>query len=75
MGIESASNVTKSLEMWWAALCRLLERDPDRPRKPFEIDDEFIGREYGDPTEASLDAILLMAQTEGVLLDPVYSAE
>ncbi len=62
----------ESLEMWWAALCRLLERDPHRPRMPFEIYDEFIGREYGDPTEASLDAIQLMAQIEGILLDPVY---
>jgi hypothetical protein len=34
---------------------------------PFEIYDDFIGREYGDPTEACLDAIGLMAQTEGIL--------
>ena len=65
----------ESLERWWAALCRLLERDPHRPRLPIEIYDEYIGREYGDPTEASLDAIQLMAQTEGILLDPVYSGK
>ncbi len=65
----------ESMERWWAELCRLLERDPHLPRMPFEIDDEFIGREYGDPTEACLDAIELMAQTEGILLDPVYSGK
>jgi 1-aminocyclopropane-1-carboxylate deaminase/D-cysteine desulfhydrase-like pyridoxal-dependent ACC family enzyme len=65
----------ESLERWWAALCRLLERDPQLPRMPFEIYDEFIGREYGDPTEASLDAIQFMAETEGILLDPVYSGK
>ena len=62
-------------EKWWAALCRLLECDPRLPRVPFEVDDEFIGREYSDPTEACLDAIALMAQTEGILLDPVYSGK
>jgi len=64
-----------SLERWWAELCRLLERDPRLPQMPFEIHDEYIGREYGDPTEACLDAIVLMAQTEGILLDPVYSGK
>ena len=65
----------ESLEVWWAELCRLLERDPHLSRMPFEIYDEYIGREYGDPTEACLDAIVLMAQTEGILLDPVYSGK
>jgi D-cysteine desulfhydrase len=63
------------LETWWLELCRLLDRDPKRSRGAFEIHDEFIGHEYGDPTEACLDAIMLMAQTEGVLLDPVYSGK
>lgn len=65
----------ESQERWWAALCHLLGRDPHLSRMPFEIYDEFIGREYGDPTEASLDAIQLMAETEGILLDPVYSGK
>lgn len=29
---------------------------------PYELYETFIGKEYGDPTEASLDAILLMAE-------------
>jgi D-cysteine desulfhydrase len=65
----------ESLERWWSDLCRLLKRDQNLTREPFEIHDEFIGRGYGDPTEASLDAIMLMAQTEGILLDPVYSGK
>ncbi len=65
----------KNMEQWWNELCRLLDRDPARFREPIEIYDEFIGREYGDPTEACLDAILLIAQTEGILLDPVYSGK
>lgn len=62
-------------ERWWVDLCQLLERDPRRSPGTFEIHDEFIGREYGDPTEECLDALLLMAQTEGILLDPVYSGK
>jgi 1-aminocyclopropane-1-carboxylate deaminase/D-cysteine desulfhydrase-like pyridoxal-dependent ACC family enzyme len=65
----------ESLEKWWNELCRLLDLDPARPRGPIEIHDEFVGSGYGDPTEACLDAILLMAQTEGILLDPVYSGK
>ncbi len=63
------------LEQWWNALCELLHRDRTLHREPFELYDEFVGSEYGDPTDASLDAIMLMARTEGVLLDPVYSGK
>jgi D-cysteine desulfhydrase len=62
-------------EIWWNALCELLESNPDQLRGLYEIHDEFIGKEYGDPTEACLNAIVLMAQTEGILLDPVYSGK
>lgn len=65
----------ENLDRWWAALCRLLERDSRLARMTFEISDDFIGREYGDATEGCLDAIELIAQTEGVLLDPVYSGK
>ena len=65
----------ENLERWWAALCDLLDRDPQRVRGSYEIHDEFIGREYGDPTEAGLDAIMTMASREGILLDPVYSGK
>ena len=65
----------EQLERWWRDLCSLLDRDPQRSRGVFEIHDEFIGRGYGDPTEECLDAIMLMAQTEGILLDPVYSGK
>lgn len=57
---------------WWQALCDLLDQDVGRNKGRRELTDKFIGREYGDPTEACLDAIMLMAETEGILLDPVY---
>ncbi len=65
----------QNLDKWWNVLSSLLERDPKSSRGSYEIYDEFIGKEYGDPTPACLDAILLMARTEGILLDPVYSGK
>jgi 1-aminocyclopropane-1-carboxylate deaminase/D-cysteine desulfhydrase-like pyridoxal-dependent ACC family enzyme len=69
------STCLENLDHWWAALSDLLDRAPDEPRGEHQIFDEFIGREYGDPTEAGLDAILMLAESEGILLDPVYSAK
>lgn len=78
VGISVNRNLDKckeNLEKWWAALCDLLDIDPQRERGEHHIYDEFIGREYGDPTEACLDAIIIMGQAEGILLDPVYSGK
>jgi len=64
-----------NLNHWWDSLCTLLDQEPGLPREPFDIYDQFIGREYGDPTEECLDAIVYLARTEGILLDPVYSGK
>ena len=65
----------ENFERWWTGISELLDRDPTRPRGPHEIHDRFIGREYGDAIDACLDALMLMAETEGILLDPVYSGK
>jgi len=39
------------------------------------ITEEFIGPDYGVPSDAGLEALRLVARTESVLLDPVYSAK
>lgn len=40
-----------------------------------QVDDAFVGDGYGISTEASLEALRLAARTEGLLLDPVYTAK
>jgi len=65
----------ESLDTWWAAIGELLDLDSARPQGPIEIHDRFVGQGYGDATDDCLDAILLMAETEGVLLDPGYSGK
>jgi L-cysteate sulfo-lyase len=40
-----------------------------------EVDDGCVGGGYGVPTEASREAMTLVARHEGILLDPVYTAK
>ena len=40
-----------------------------------EVDDGFVGEGYGVPTDASREAMTLLAQHEGIVLDPVYTAK
>ena len=40
-----------------------------------EVYDQFTGPAYGIPTPASQEAIRLFAETEGVILDPVYTSK
>jgi D-cysteine desulfhydrase len=39
------------------------------------IEGTYVGRRYGTPTEAGLAALRTLAQREGILLDPVYTAK
>lgn len=39
------------------------------------VDDGYVGAGYGIPAQSTLDAIMLAARTEGILLDPVYSGK
>ena len=40
-----------------------------------EVDDAFVGDGYGVPTDASREAMTLLARHEGILLDPVYTSK
>ncbi|MFI4998162.1 MAG: pyridoxal-phosphate dependent enzyme, partial [Hyphomicrobiales bacterium] len=44
---------------------------------PAEIlnDRGFVGEGYGIPTQASIDAVRLFAQLEGIVLDPIYTGK
>ncbi len=49
---------------------------PERLELPDLITDQsFIGDGYGIPTEAGLEAIALVAQSEAILLDPCYTSK
>jgi len=69
------SQCVENLETLWEALTRLLDGDMPVPQKGHQVYDQFIGKEYGDPTDSCLEAISIMAKREGILLDPVYSGK
>jgi L-cysteate sulfo-lyase len=49
---------------------------PDRvPRHRVVAIGDFVGDGYGIPTEGMVEAVGLVARTEGLLLDPVYSGK
>lgn len=39
------------------------------------VDHDFVGGGYGSPSDAAVEAITLLARTEGLVLDPVYTAK
>src|SRR5690606_17796395 len=39
------------------------------------VDDRWIGPSYGVPTPEGIEAMMLLARTEGIVLDPVYSGK
>lgn len=67
-GIERAMRVAE-----WTAE-RLGISNPVQ-RADVICDDRRVGQGYGIPTEAGIEAIQLLARTEGVFLDPVYSSK
>jgi len=56
-----------------AAVALQLERAPERA--DVVIYDDYIGESYGVLTASCSEAIRLVARTEGVILDPVYSGK
>jgi len=72
---RGADRCQESPDTWWVAVSELLSLDPARSRGEVEIHDQFVGAGYGDATSDCLDAIALMAEAEGVLLDTVYSGK
>ena len=47
----------------------------DAPRDAIELDSGQLGAGYGVPTPASEAAAALIARTEGILVDPIYTAK
>jgi 1-aminocyclopropane-1-carboxylate deaminase/D-cysteine desulfhydrase-like pyridoxal-dependent ACC family enzyme len=53
----------------------LMGLDPCLTRDDISLSPDFIGPGYGRPSPAGMEATRLLAQTEGILLDPVYTAK
>jgi D-cysteine desulfhydrase family pyridoxal phosphate-dependent enzyme len=47
----------------------------DHDHLAMHTEQQYYGTGYGEPTPAAMEALALVARTEGVLLDPVYTAK
>jgi len=45
------------------------------PRESVEANCDYVGEGYGIPTPGMAEAVQMVAQLEGILLDPVYSGK
>ncbi len=79
MGIsadESAAELARSIRRILDAMASHIDIDAAAlAPQSIETDDRFVGGGYGIPTTRSKDAQTVAARTEGLLLDPVYTAK
>jgi D-cysteine desulfhydrase len=52
-----------------------MEIAPSFSRKDVIVFDDYIGEGYSRPTEGMIEAVKLVARTEAILLDPVYTGK
>ncbi|MEI7215316.1 D-cysteine desulfhydrase [Pectobacterium versatile] len=78
LGISVRAPKAKQEENVYALAQRtwqLLEIPGELPRSAVQVNSDYVGKGYGIPTEGTLEALRLLAQLEGILLDPVYSGK
>ena len=54
---------------------RRLGLDVELSAVDFDNDESFVGEAYGIPTPEGMEAVRTVAQTEGILIDPVYTGK
>ena len=57
------------------SICDMLGLEIEFVAGDFESHSEYVGADYGVATEAGIEAVGLVARTEGLLLDPVYNGK
>jgi 1-aminocyclopropane-1-carboxylate deaminase/D-cysteine desulfhydrase-like pyridoxal-dependent ACC family enzyme len=74
---EPAAALTATVRELLVGVASTLGARPDTigGDRAIEIDDTQVGAGYGVPTDASTEAMTLVARHEGILLDPVYTAK
>ncbi len=74
---DSAAAIQAHVRALVEGVAHLLNLDPGRLSRgtAIEVDDRFVGDGYGVPTDASREAIDLLARTEAIFLDPTYTAK
>jgi D-cysteine desulfhydrase family pyridoxal phosphate-dependent enzyme len=78
VGVRVSGNATEGIDRAFVVAEQTADvlgiRNP-LSKDEFIADDRHVGEGYGIPTDEGLAAIKLLAQTEAVLLDPVYTSK
>lgn len=72
---RNAAAQTERIRSQCARIADLLEVQPVVGEDDVRLTDDFLAPGYGQLGEAATEAIALAARTEGLILDPVYSAK
>ena len=68
--------IRQQIDRCLAELDRLAERKrTEQTGLGYQVSDAYLGKGYGVPTESGMEALRLLAQTEAILLDHVYTAK
>ncbi|HEY8885247.1 MAG TPA: pyridoxal-phosphate dependent enzyme, partial [Chloroflexota bacterium] len=75
VGGSKESLLASELKLSNRVATEVLDLPPLMTADDFAVFDEYVGDRYGQATEETLEAIRLLARTEGVFLDPVYTGK
>ena len=71
--VDAAQQRTQITELTNEVLARL-QLGPVQP-DAIQVEQGYLGADYGMPTQAMVEAVRIAAETEALLLDPVYSGK
>jgi 1-aminocyclopropane-1-carboxylate deaminase/D-cysteine desulfhydrase-like pyridoxal-dependent ACC family enzyme len=72
---DPSASIAAEVKQIISGINDLLELPIDTLSQDVTVLDEFVGEGYGIPSPESEAALQLLARTEGILLDPVYTAK
>lgn len=72
---DSTASIEAEVRKIIRGINQLLELPENSLQEDATVLDDYIGDGYGIPSTDSISALRLVAQTEGILLDPVYTAK
>ncbi len=71
----AASALSKHVESYMGAAAEILDLPLPDYASEIDITDAHVGPGYGIPSDDSVEAIRLVAQTEGLVFDPIYTGK
>jgi D-cysteine desulfhydrase len=72
---DPAESISAEVKRIAVSAGELLGLDDNQFREDATVSDQFVGEGYSIPSKESASALGLLAQTEGILLDPIYTAK